>query len=440
MSIATMTNLIKCILVLSGLMASSASVQLPSSINGFLPPSPFYFYNPATLPTLNSPTSKQDITYHDYPTSTLLGSHVVFLTTCLKDLKDSNQKLAQTSKLLEEIKNTSTNSAGIENVKNELNELKEATAVIGIFRNDLKANNQRLTEATIVIETLKNDLKGNTQRLGEMAKQFSTTTQTLVDSNTKVDTLTSTSNDMKQRLTETTTVIETLKNDLNVVKQDVQSSKSKIGDLTTELTKSTAASSIGKMPGSCGDLQRIGHNKSGLFSIMDSNKIVNVYCDFTKPSNDSALQKWIGYTDVKSLPTYFYVQKRSGFSTLGVPIPFEIERLNIGGAMNIKTGKFTAPRKGVYFFAFSGVSIADRPGHFDLGLMVNGVQIGRAECASTTGGADWETLTLQSTIELKMGDLVWLQIIGSHWAYLQDNSEGQFTHFSGWLLQEDLSP
>jgi hypothetical protein len=68
-------------------MASSASVQLPSSTNGFLPPSPFYFYNPATLPTQNSPTYKQDMTYHDYPTSTLLGSHVVFLTTCLKDLK-----------------------------------------------------------------------------------------------------------------------------------------------------------------------------------------------------------------------------------------------------------------------------------------------------------------------------------------------------------------
>jgi hypothetical protein len=53
------------------------------------------------------------------------------------------------------------------------------------------------------------------------------------------------------------------------------------------LAESAAASSIGKMPGSCGDLQRIGHNKSGLFSIMESNKIVNVYCDFTKPSNDS---------------------------------------------------------------------------------------------------------------------------------------------------------
>jgi hypothetical protein len=76
--------------VLSCLVVSIATAQLPSPTNGFHPS--FYFYNPATLPTLNSatvanPTSKHDITYHDYPTSTLLGSHVVFLTTCLKDLK-----------------------------------------------------------------------------------------------------------------------------------------------------------------------------------------------------------------------------------------------------------------------------------------------------------------------------------------------------------------
>jgi hypothetical protein len=91
----------------------------------------------------------------------------------------------------------------------------------------------------------------------------------------------------------------------------VKSSKSKIDDLTTELTstpipfkrflpltkhesyfaESTAASSIGKMPGSCGDLQQIGHKRSGLFSIMERNKIVNVYCDFTKPTNDSGAVK-----------------------------------------------------------------------------------------------------------------------------------------------------
>jgi hypothetical protein len=58
------------------------------------------------------------------------------------------------------------------------------------------------------------------------------------------------------------------------------------------------------------------------------------------------LQKWIGNAGVKSLPVIFYAQKNSKFSTQGVPIPFELERLNIGGAMNGKTGKFTAPRNG----------------------------------------------------------------------------------------------
>ncbi|XP_046637796.1 uncharacterized protein LOC124316109 [Daphnia pulicaria] len=325
-----MTNLIKCILALSGLMTSFASVQLPSSTNGFQS-SPFNFYYHATPPTLNSPTSEHDMAYHDYPTSTLLGRHIVILTISLRDWRDTQRQLNE--------------------------------ALAGI---------------------------------------------------------------------------ETLKNELNVVKQDAQSSKSKI----EELTMSTAASSIGRMPGSCGDLQQIGHKKSGLFSIMESNKIVNVYCDFTKPSNDPALQKWIGYTDVKSLPTYFYAQKRSDFSTLGVPIPFELETLNVGGAMDTNTGKFKAPRKGVYFFAFSGVGvIAPGRGFLDVGLMVNGVHFGRANCDSNTG-QEWETLSFQSTIQLKAGDSVWLQIVGqeSPTNILTDRgTDGQFTHFSGWLLQEELS-
>ncbi len=155
--------------------------------------------------------------------------------------------------------------------------------------------------------------------------------------------------------------------------------------------------------------------------------------------NKAALQNWIGYADVKSLPTYFYVQKTGPFSTPGVPIPFELERLNIGGAMNKTTGKFTAPRKGVYFFAFNGVSILNTNGFVNLDLMVNGVQIGRAQCDSKVSVGEWETLTLQSTIELKAGDLVWLQIINLQGAFLQDQNPGQLTHFSGRMLQEDLS-
>jgi hypothetical protein len=53
------------------------------------------------------------------------------------------------------------------------------------------------------------------------------------------------------------------------------------------LPASTAPSSIGKIPASCGDLQQIGHKKSGLYSVMGSNKIQTVYCDFTKSPSDS---------------------------------------------------------------------------------------------------------------------------------------------------------
>lgn len=38
---------------------------------------------------------------------------------------------------------------------------------------------------------------------------------------------------------------------------------------------------------------------------------------------------------------------------MGKPIPFEEEVLNIGNAMNINTGKFTAPRDGIYFLTFT---------------------------------------------------------------------------------------
>ena len=102
-----------------------------------------------------------------------------------------------------------------------------------------------------------------------------------------------------------------------VVKQDVASSKSVIGNLNTAVTSkfclhhlineifflfsiklkfekkflpaSTAPSSIGKIPASCGDLQQIGHKKSGLYSVMGSNKIQTVYCDFTKSPSDSGM-------------------------------------------------------------------------------------------------------------------------------------------------------
>ena len=51
----------------------------------------------------------------------------------------------------------------------------------------------------------------------------------------------------------------------------------------------------------------------------------------------------IGQYDVKSSPVYFYVKKTTDFVTEDVPIPFELDRLNVGNAMNAVSGIFTAP-------------------------------------------------------------------------------------------------
>ncbi len=151
------------------------------------------------------------------------------------------------------------------------------------------------------------------------------------------------------------------------------------------------------------------------------------------------MQKWIGNAGVKSLPVIFYAQKNSKFSTQGVPIPFELERLNIGGAMNGTTGKFTAPRNGVYFFAFNAIAITSAAeGYLDVALMVNGKEVGRAHCKSHVGN-EWETLALQSTMYLKAEDQVWLQMVGLSSIFLHDESN-HFTHFNGWMLQEDITP
>jgi hypothetical protein len=67
-------------------------------------------------------------------------------------------------------------------------------------------------------------------------------------------------------------------------------------------------------------------------------------------------QKWIVHADVKSTPVHFYVQRNSNFEAKWAPIPFDVAVVNEGNAMDLTTGKFTAPRPGIYFFSFAAVA------------------------------------------------------------------------------------
>jgi hypothetical protein len=153
-------------------------------------------------------------------------------------------------------------------------------------------------------------------------------------------------------------------------------------------------------------------------------------------------QKWMGYADVKSAPVHFYVQRNSYFDTKDTPIPFHLARLNEGNAMDLTSGKFTAPRPGIYFFSFTGTARFESSSVVDFcsSLYLNGNLIGRSNVHENKGPVDqWSPLTLQSTLNLKTGDQLWVTIeyTGSS-SYLYDNSRHQ-THFTGFMLEEEIA-
>ncbi len=98
--------------------------------------------------------------------------------------------------------------------------------------------------------------------------------------------------------------------------------------------------------------------------------------------------------------------------------------------MNLATGIFTVPLNGIYHFEFSGLKESNAV-HLSVDLQVNGVIIGNswATDLSTYQGLSG----ISASLRLKIGDQVGLYKSGGT---LNDN--GRFTHFTGWLVEEDL--
>ena len=125
---------------------------------------------------------------------------------------------------------------------------------------------------------------------------------------------------------------------------------------------------------------------------------------------------------VKSAFVYFYLQKNSTYLIQNSKVSFEIERLNVGGALDIKTGIFTAPSDGFYYFSLSGIN------HYSemrIHLRLNGVKIGAAFVSKKK-----TTYSLQSILQLKTLDKIDI-FLEKGTCYDNDMN---WTHFTGYRL------
>ena len=124
---------------------------------------------------------------------------------------------------------------------------------------------------------------------------------------------------------------------------------------------------------------------------------------------------------------------------MGTPIPFQLAWVNEENAMDLTSGKFTAPRPGIYFFSFTGQTDFPRSSASGLsvGLFFNGGLIGASEDEEANTIANQNNpVTFQATLNLKKGDQVWVEILWmASGAYLSDNGDHR-NHFTGFMLIE----
>ena len=148
------------------------------------------------------------------------------------------------------------------------------------------------------------------------------------------------------------------------------------------------------------------------------------------------MQSLVGYNDVKTVDfwksgVFFNVERKTNYEAVDSYIRYEVDSLNIGGHMNIKTGLFTAPVKGLYHFSFHGLALK-KDKDVIVRMWVNNDYI----LGTTFANASDEPLSISGPASLKKGDQVGVWLLSGN---LYDSDWGRYTHFSGMLLEEDLS-
>jgi len=129
---------------------------------------------------------------------------------------------------------------------------------------------------------------------------------------------------------------------------------------------------------------------------------------------------------------HFYVQRNSDFDLSDV-IPFDVARFNEGYAFDLASGIYTAPVPGIYHFDFSAVKDYTTS-YLQIYLQVNDQNIG-VDWTDQTNLDSRNVVSLSTSLRLAAGDRVNLYLFVTGIIFDEPTYR---THFSGWLVEEDL--
>jgi len=121
---------------------------------------------------------------------------------------------------------------------------------------------------------------------------------------------------------------------------------------------------------------------------------------------------------------------KNTFKETGKIVPFDRILINQGNGLSLSNkGVFTAPRAGIYHFTFKGATVFSSRRLVIIQIRHNGVVVG--DTAAISG-----LLHVHATLKLKAGDRIYLFKFSGGDLVTDETPD---IHFSGWLLEEDVS-
>ncbi len=152
----------------------------------------------------------------------------------------------------------------------------------------------------------------------------------------------------------------------------------------------------------------------------------------------------------KGNPAFHGIRVRP-YGTANTFVKYDEALLNVGNGLNITTGLFTAPFRGIYFFSFSATKQWGQENmsvvlkHNNMTISTRTISTGK----ETAGNMEWLSVNLQATLRMEAGDIVGIYttlgllydihpLLGpfNDIGNITKETAGRYTVFTGFTLQK----